>query len=154
MEQSKIRSFRKNLRKFERLNQILNNSCCKGVTMAQCHALLEIEELGEATTIQLAKNLLLDKSTLSRTVDNLVKRGLVERKQNPTDRRYTTLILTEEGIKICKEINQANDNTYRNILSELPQKEVEKVMKNFEQLVKVLNYFNQSTDNKNECCNS
>lgn len=153
MEQINIRSFRKKLRKFERLNQILNSSCCKGVTMAQCHALLEIEELGEATTMQLAKNLILDKSTLSRTVDNLVKRGLVERKQSKTDRRFTKLILTEEGVEICNEINQANDNTYINILSQLPQNKVEKILTNFEQLVKLLNKFNQSSNN-NDCCKS
>ncbi|NIT59339.1 MAG: MarR family transcriptional regulator, partial [Aliifodinibius sp.] len=134
------------MRRFERLNQILNNSCCKGVTMAQCHALLEIEELGEAITIQLAKNLLLDKSTLSRTVDNLVKRGLVERKQHPTDRRYTTLFLTDKGVRICDEINRANDDTYEKILSELPSNEIQKIMENFEQLVKILNNSNRNAN--------
>ncbi len=122
--------------------------------MAQCHALLEIEELGEAITIQLAKNLLLDKSTLSRTVDNLVKRGLVERKQHPTDRRYTTLFLTDKGVRICDEINRANDDTYEKILSELPSNEIQKIMENFEQLVKILNNSNRNANNKNECCNS
>lgn len=152
MEKSIIRSFRKNLRKFDRLNELLNNSCCRSVTMAQCHALLEIEDLGDTTTVQLAKNLLLDKSTLSRTIDSLVRRDFVERKQHPTDRRYITLILTKEGAKICKEINQANDNTYNKILSQLPQSEVKKILKNFEQLVKVLNHFNQAPNDKKKCC--
>jgi DNA-binding MarR family transcriptional regulator len=153
MEQSKIRSFRKNLRRFERLNQLLNNSCCKGITLAQCHVLLEIEELGEATTIQLAKNLMLDKSTLSRTVDKLVERGLVQRKQHPTDRRFITLVLKKEGMKTCGEINQANDNTYTNILSNLTENEADEILKNFEQLVQILSDFNLNENPKDNCCN-
>jgi DNA-binding MarR family transcriptional regulator len=154
MDKINIRTFRKNLRKFDRLHQLLNSSCCKGVTLPQCHALLEIEDLGEATTVQLTRNLLLDKSTLSRTIDGLVKQGLVERKEHPTDRRYTTLILTDQGVKICEEINQANDHTYKNILLQLPSDEVEKIVKNFEQFVKIFYDFNQIINEKKECCKS
>jgi DNA-binding MarR family transcriptional regulator len=111
MDKSKIRTFRKKLRRFDRLNELFNSTCCIGVTMAQCHALLEIEELGEATTNVLANNLLLDKSTLSRTVDSLVKLGLVKRKENSNDRRYITLVLSNKGVEKCNEINE-NNNIY------------------------------------------
>jgi DNA-binding MarR family transcriptional regulator len=154
MKKSKIRIFRKNLRKFDRLNELLNNTCCIGVTMAQCHALLEIEELGKTTTIQLAKNLILDKSTLSRTVDSLVKLGLVERTANIADRRFTTLILTSKGVKLCNEINQANDTNYGNMLSQLTQKEVENILTNFDLFVKIANNFMKGSSEKNGCCNS
>ena len=57
---------------FERLTarQLKEESCCRGVTLAQCHTILEIEELGQATTVELSKRLGLDKSTLSRTIDS------------------------------------------------------------------------------------
>jgi hypothetical protein len=43
------------LRLFERVtaNQIKQDSRCQGVTLAQCHTILEIEEPGQATTINI-----------------------------------------------------------------------------------------------------
>jgi len=152
MEKSKIREFRKKLRKFDRLNELFNNTCCIGVTMAQCHALLEIEELGEATANQLAKNLLLDKSTLSRTVDSLVRLGFVERKENSIDRRYVTLVLSKEGIKKCNEINQKNDETYNKMLSQLSKYEADSLLMNFDLFVKVLDNHMHGKNDQNSCC--
>lgn len=152
MEKSKIRSFRKELRRFDRLNEIFNNACCTGITMAQCHALLEIEELGEATTIQLARNLLLDKSNLSRTIDSLVKRGLVKRKQDTKDRRYVMLILTNKGINLCNQINHTNDTTYSKMLAQLNQQEVAGIMDSFALLVKTLFNYIQDKNDENRCC--
>jgi len=152
MKKSKIREFRKKLRRFDRLNELFNNTCCIGVTMAQCHALLEIEELGKATTNQLTKNLLLDKSTLSRTVDSLVKLGFVERKENSADRRYVTLILSNEGIKKCNEINKNNDETYGKMLSQLSDYEAESLLMNFDLFVNVLNNFIQGKSKQDDCC--
>jgi len=99
MEKQRIRSFRKVLRLFERLtaNQIKQDSCCQGVTLAQCHTILEIEDPGQATTVELSKRLGLDKSTLSRTIDGLVNVGLVERVAHPSDRRFNMLSLTTGG---------------------------------------------------------
>ncbi len=87
MEKTKIREFRKALRQLERLIDSQQKFCCNGVTLAQCHALLEVEELGQATTGQLADSLNLDKSTLSRTIDGLVNLRLLERLSDPKDRR-------------------------------------------------------------------
>lgn len=152
MDKSKIRTFRKKLRRFDRLNELFINTCCIGVTMAQCHALLEIEELGEATTNVLANNLLLDKSTLSRTVDSLVKLGLVKRKENSNDRRYITLVLSNKGVEKCNEINDNNDNTYSKMLSQLSKYEADSLLMNFDLFVNVLDNYIQGKDKKDDCC--
>ena len=102
MNEKRIRSFRRNLRRFERLNQLTNAVCCKGITLAQCHVLLEIEALVETTTKQLAENLKLDKSTLSRTVDGLKKLSLVKRGAHAHDRRFTVIRLTKNGFCLCE----------------------------------------------------
>jgi len=152
MDKDKIRSFRKDLRKFDRLNELLNSSCCSGVTMAQCHVLLEIEENSEITTNQLADNLKLDKSTLSRTIDKLVNAGLVDRKVSPTDRRYTFLFLTEAGQTKCKEINDVNDNSYNQIFNTISTENPDEIVTHFKYLVEAMNNYLQYTSNKNSCC--
>ncbi len=122
MDMSEVRFFRKTLRRFERVlsDQVKGCSSCIGVTLAQCHAVLEIEEHGETTIRELSKSLGLDKSTLSRTIDGLVKGGLVERIPNPEDRRFTLLNLTEQGKATCNEINNANDAYYRDVFQWIP----------------------------------
>jgi DNA-binding MarR family transcriptional regulator len=60
-------------------------SCC-GMTLTQTHALVEIGRAGYVSLKGLAYVLGLDKSTMSRTVDNLVKTGFVLRETDPGNR--------------------------------------------------------------------
>ena len=137
MEKQRIRSFRKLLRLFEQLtaNQIKQDSCCQGVTLAQCHTILEIEDPGQATTVELSKWLGLDKSTLSRTIDSLVNIGLVERVAYPTDRRFNLLSLTTKGQEVADHINQSNDDFYSQVFESIESERHDEVIDNFEKLV-------------------
>jgi DNA-binding MarR family transcriptional regulator len=141
VEEKRIRSFRRNLRRFERLNQLTNVTCCRGITLAQCHVLLEIEELGETTTKQLSENLRLDKSTLSRTVDGLKKLGFIKRSTHAHDRRFTILRLTSKGKVKCDSLNKFNDNLYGNIFGKLSQKEGERFFQSFDDMVKAFSEY-------------
>lgn len=109
-----IREFRHAIREIERevAYQLKHQSDCCGVTMAQCHCLMELEDLGAVGIMDLAQRLRLDTSTLSRTVDSLVRAGYVERTANPADRRCVTLRLTEHGLSKAAEINAACDGFY------------------------------------------
>jgi DNA-binding MarR family transcriptional regulator len=120
VEINKIRAFRKILRRFEHQIDHQAALCCFEVTLAQCHTLLELEAAEKTTIGKLAKRLELDKSTLSRTVEGLVKRGLVERKVDPEDRRYSNVSLTKGGQEICDEINRMNDAYYNAVFGEIP----------------------------------
>ncbi len=154
MDIRKIRDFRKTLREFERLTNIQLRNCCTGVSFAQCHVLLEIEEKGQTTTGELAQNLNLDKSTLSRTIDGLVNIGQAKRLPHPSDRRYILIALTEQGKATCDAINRASDDYYNRVLERIPEEELETVIENFSQLVQAfLDYENQCSAEA-ACCNS
>ena len=62
--------------------QIKEDTICCGITLSQCHILLELNKLKEASIIDLTKILELDKSTLSRTIDGMVNIGLLNRTIN------------------------------------------------------------------------
>ncbi len=81
-----------------------NEICCYDVTVSQCYALDVLGEHGEISMVQLARHLFLDKSTATRTIDPLVKRGLVERRLSEQDRRGILVRLTAEGEKLRQEI--------------------------------------------------
>jgi DNA-binding MarR family transcriptional regulator len=130
---SKIRRFRKILRKLEReLNDRLKeNTVCCGVSLAQCHAVLELEEQEETTIGKLAKSLGLDKSTLSRTIDGLFNVGLVKRFPHQTDRRFMAVTLTEQGQATCRKINSTSDDYFTRIFQTIPEEKHDMVIESF-----------------------
>ena len=137
MNIEKIREFRRLLRQFEQQTQFQTDTCC-GITLPSCQALLEIEYLGQTSLKQLANNLGLDPSTLSRTVDGLVNLDLVQRMPNQEDRRYLVLSLTDKGQQTCSEINASSDQFYNRVFQEIPQAQRGEVLEAFEAFVKAM----------------
>ncbi len=149
MNSQLIREFRNKMRQVQRNLGWLSKSdaACCGITVAQCHALLEIGGSGGITLIDLASALNLDTSTISRTIDNMVRDGLVERKANADDRRYIDISTTDAGQKIFDEINCTFDQFYADIFSSIP---VEKHRQVFESINLLANAF--SNTKSNTCC--
>jgi len=117
-----VRSFRKNLRELEREVELAlsdQTECC-GVTPAQCHLLLAVEEAGEISVGEAASILDLDASTLSRAVDGLVRSGLLVRREDPANRRRQLVSLSAEGRVKADEINDSCDRYYEGLLAGVP----------------------------------
>ncbi len=120
--------------------------------MAQCHALLEIEEKKETTTVELAGVLDLDKSTLSRTVDGLARLGLIERRPHPTDRRFTLLAPTPAGKKTCEKIHREADDTYLRAFRKIARSRWDEIGRSFEVLATALSECGQAQGKQKSCC--
>ncbi|HXY27990.1 MAG TPA: hypothetical protein VEH82_06885, partial [Acidimicrobiales bacterium] len=60
---------------------------------------------------------------ITAVIDGLVARGLVDRRQEDTDRRRVSLRLTEEGARILAEADRALDAHLEAIAANLPAKE-------------------------------
>jgi DNA-binding MarR family transcriptional regulator len=78
--------------------------CCHDVSVTQCYALETLVEHGPLRLGALAERLFLDKSTTSRVVATLVKKGYVEQHAEPSDRRATALSATRRGRALCARI--------------------------------------------------
>ena len=116
--------FRRHLRVLERevIRELEAQTDCCGVTLAQCHVLLELA--GPTVSLTgLAEVLGLDRSTLSRTVDSLVKAGLVERSDNPTDRRSLRLVLTTAGTAKVAYIDDTCNRYYAELLADMSEED-------------------------------
>ncbi|MDA3928598.1 MAG: MarR family transcriptional regulator [Prolixibacteraceae bacterium] len=153
MKKEFIRKIRAVLRRFDRELFFQNtSSCCNGVSMAQCHALLEIENKENITVTELSENLMLNKSTISRTVDGLVNVGLIDREIPKENRRITTLNLSENGQKVCEDIHWNNDQFITQTLSVLGDTEKEQFLLLLDKVtMKMLALRNDFDKNKN-CC--
>jgi DNA-binding MarR family transcriptional regulator len=117
-----VRAFRADLRVLERevvLSLSSDTGCC-GVSVAQCHLLLETEARGVTNVTELAAAVVLDKSTLSRTVDGLCRSGLLRRQVDPANRRQQIISLTARGRATAAKINAACDESYERLFDFIP----------------------------------
>lgn len=118
-------------------------SCC-GTTIAQCHAIVEIGRGNQISLNELSDVLGLDKSTLSRTINNLVEGDLVIREIHPEDRRYITIELTEKGKEVFRSIEGSMELYYKSILNSIPEDRREQVLESLELLADAVK--------QNKCC--
>lgn len=124
MKKEFIEQFREILREIDREIDLQNSaSCCNGISVAQCHTLLEIEKNSEISVSDLARNLSLDKSTVSRTVDGLVNIKMVDRVIPQENRRLALLNLTGSGNEVCTSINDSNDSYVRRVMHDFSEED-------------------------------
>ncbi|TYC84503.1 MarR family transcriptional regulator [Acetobacterium wieringae] len=127
MNQAQPKQFREQIRILERKLGLLkknNGSCCAAVlTLAQCHAVVEIGRINSISLKDLAVILAIDISTTSRTVDGLVKKGYVQRIPSLEDRRSVDISLTESGMVIFETIESNNDTFFADIFDNIPNEE-------------------------------
>jgi len=98
-----------------------------GVTHTQCHALIELERHAMLTSAELCGLLNLDKSTMSRTITQLLKAKLVSPCDQGGDKRRKPLALTEAGKKKLKRIHAYAEEQVFGALELLGAKERESV---------------------------
>ncbi len=118
-------------------------SCC-GITLAQCQAVVEIGREKVISLTDLADLMGLDKSTMSRTINNLVRAGLVQREQDGNNRRYVAIRLTDRGSILYRGIEDSMTAYYQRILDGITKEKQEQVNESLTLLLKAAR--------KTECC--
>lgn len=93
--------------------------CCHDVSVTQCHALEALVERGPMRSTTLAEQLFLDKSTTSRVVATLVKKGYVEQRADAADGRATALHATPSGRRLYKRITDDLVEQQKQLLQDL-----------------------------------
>jgi DNA-binding MarR family transcriptional regulator len=78
--------------------------CCHDVSLTQCYALDALLRRGPSTLNALAAELCLDKSTASRVVATLQRKGYVGRTTHPGDGRAVLLDVTPAGRRLCDRL--------------------------------------------------
>ncbi|MBB2182964.1 MarR family transcriptional regulator [Lachnospiraceae bacterium MD1] len=112
-----------------------NDVSCYGVTLAQCHTIVEIGRAQKISLIDLADLLGLDKSTMSRTINNLVNLNLVNRETDSDNRRYISIQLTDKGIEVFRNIEDSMNDYYSKIFNSIASDKRDKVLESLELLV-------------------
>ena len=155
LSDEQIQDFRHSLRFLEREfeRQMKSETGCCGVTLAQCHLLLELDVLKKTSIKTIAGILELDKSTLSRTIDSLVTENLITRLTLTEDRRITEIALTNKGKKTVQKINKLCNVYYAKLFDEIPEKNHKTIINGIKIFAETMNVFRKKSNKKtSKCC--
>lgn len=128
-----IQDLTRSLKIFER-SEIVS----EGFTISQCYIILYIQNNDSLTMNQISKKMNLDKSTITRIIDNLVRDGYIKKQKSNEDGRVVLASLTKKGKKSASDLQEKINDYYRQIINEIPEGEVMKVVSSVNTLLKAL----------------
>ena len=95
------------------------------LTMAQLKTLFTLCNAQPVTVSELAEWLGISAPTASYLVDRLVQAGLVDRAEDPADRRRTLVQLTATGEELTRRLRQGNRDVLVPLLEQLDMEDLE-----------------------------
>jgi len=126
---------------------LLDRVCTENlnITGSQGYTLLAMPDGERISMNDLSLKMKLAGSTMTRTVDPLVKKGLVDRQPYEEDRRVVQVRLTETGMQAKRQLQETLQWFFLSVMAEIPEGERAQVIQKLEQV-------NRAIMNAFQCC--
>ena len=109
--------------------------CGAPVPVSEAHALAVLAEFGPTTQSDLVRHLRLTKSTVSRLVDELERRGWAQRRTATVDARRRLVDLTSEGRAVAADIDRRRSERMAALIAHIPELDRQIVLAALDSLV-------------------
>ncbi len=129
-----VRELSRTLRFFDRKSQ--DNT---GVTLNQCYMLDLIRENKIMPLSELHERLGIDKSTTTRLIEPLLKRGLLEKMKSQQDKRASYVVITKNGEEVFHNARNRSFVAIRKVLEEIPEEKHLQVVESIDLLLEAFN---------------
>jgi DNA-binding MarR family transcriptional regulator len=96
-----------------------------GVSMPQIGALIHIDHRGACGVTDVGDELGVTSAAASQMLERLVQNGLVERREDPEDRRAKRIVLTENGHRLVRASMEARQRWFAALADRLSPRERE-----------------------------
>ena len=126
--------------------------CCHDISVTQCYALEALVNSGPRTLNELAAQLYLDKSTASRVVTTLERKGYITRQTHPQDRRAILIDVTASGRKLCGTIQAELIDETRKLLDDFEPAVREAAPRLLDRLARAAERRLERASCKTDCC--
>jgi DNA-binding MarR family transcriptional regulator len=93
------------------------------VTVPQLRVMVMISVRGPMNLSTVADGLNVSASNASRICDRLLRSGMIDRTEDPGDRRHVTLSLTDDGAALLERVNRHRRRAIRTALNTLSARE-------------------------------
>jgi DNA-binding MarR family transcriptional regulator len=131
---------RSNVQTFIRLFGLLEQNvtpCGFPLSVSQVYAMQELENTAMSAT-ELAQRLHLERSSVSRLVDELVKESFIHRDINEANRREIVLTLTEKGTQTIQQVREQSIRFYQSALGDLSDNDQTLIIEGFKKFTVAL----------------
>lgn len=106
--------------------------------------LYRLQQRGPMTQVEIGLMLMRDKTTVTRRVDGMVRKGMVVRQPDPDDRRRVLIALTDSGARALAEVQPLVGDFQLEVLGDIPEGEREITMKTLQAVtIRLLNMKNK-----------
>jgi DNA-binding MarR family transcriptional regulator len=120
------------------LHQPEQTPCGQPIPVSEAHALVELARDAPFSQAELGRRLRLEKSTISRLVDQLAGRGWVARGRDPQDGRAAMLLLTPAGQRAAANLAAARRRKFADLLAAIPESDRDTVLHALKTLTEAL----------------
>ncbi len=120
----------------ERYTKELNKKY--NVSAPQLACLVTLSDHSSLSPSQIAKNILVNSSTVTGIIDRLELKGLVTRSRNSVDRRVVTVTLTDAGLELVRNAPSPIQQKIIDGLDKLSLPEIEKIIRSLKKLTEML----------------
>lgn len=111
--------------------------CGFSLSLSQVFTLQELEKQ-TLTVTELADKLQLERSSVSRLIDGLVRGDFVTRELNENNRREVILSLTEKGSRSIQKVRDQSVEFYNSILHKMAESEQAQFVESFKAFTRAL----------------
>ena len=95
----------------------------KNLSYTEMHTIAAIGEDSSKSMSEVAKNLGITVGTLTIAINNLVKKGYVDRTKDHLDRRVVLITLTDKGKKVCRIHDEFHEEMVKSTIDGLTKEE-------------------------------
>lgn len=105
-----------------------------GMSPQRVQILVRLHHSGETSHSELRQALGVDGASITRLVKELEREGLVGRRTDPADNRYTLAALTPAGTRLAAELRQRHQAYQERLLDGVSKQDQERVLLTFQRL--------------------
>ena len=107
----------------------------RGISMSQIFALTFVHHQGTCGVSDLGEGLGVSNAAASQLIDKLVQQNMIERIEDPTDRRSKQLSLTTKGIQLIKDSFVARYSWFHELKNKLSEDEKTQIISTLNLLI-------------------
>jgi MarR family transcriptional regulator, organic hydroperoxide resistance regulator len=122
----------------KRISTLISDHVLDDLSLEQYSMLRIIKFQGPLRASELTEQLCVNKSAITAKVDKLENKGLITRERDVSDRRNIFLNTTDEGIKVCKEVESKIEKEVGKYLEELSHEDLEKFLDLYEKISSII----------------
>ena len=117
---------------FSSMQNVIKYSKKSGYSMSHIGALMHLQDKGMSAVSELGDHLGITYPAVSQMLDRLVDEGLIQRTEDPNDRRSKQIVLTDKGMDTLNEGIKARQASLLEMADKLTDSEKEQIASAFQ----------------------